>query len=155
MSVFKTKKPINILVCEDNLGDVYIITNYLKNSLTKYNLCHVANGEAAMNYLKRKGVYKGVSRPDLILLDLNLPKKPGFEVLEEIKTHPDFKIIPVVILTSSHSEEDIVKSYELYSSGFVTKPSDFDEFVNAIQKIEQFWLDLVQLPPKSKLSPNI
>ena len=152
MSIFKTQQSINILVCEDNLGDVYIIRNSLQNSLTKYNLDHVANGEAAMNYLNRTGAYESVSRPDLILLDLNLPKKPGFEVLREVKTHPDLKVIPVVILTSSKSEQDIVKSYELYSSGFVTKPSDFDEFVSAIHKIENFWLNLVQLP--SKLSPN-
>ncbi len=153
MSIFKTQQSINILVCEDNLGDVYIIRNSLQNSLTKYNLDHVANGEAAMNYLKRKGVYEGVSRPDLILLDLNLPKKPGFEILQEIKTHPDLKTIPVVILTSSKSDQDMVKSYELYSSGFVTKPSDFDEFVSAIRKIENYWLNLVQLPPK--LAPNL
>ena len=148
MSILKTQEPVNILVCEDNLGDVYIIRNSLASSLTNYKLDHVPNGEAAMNYLNRTGVYQSVSRPDLILLDLNLPKKHGFEILREIKTNPDLKIIPVVILTSSKSERDIVKSYELHSSGFVTKPSDFDEFVSAIHKIENFWLHLVQLPPK-------
>ncbi|MEM7553106.1 MAG: response regulator [Cyanobacteria bacterium P01_A01_bin.84] len=152
MSLRQTKQAIDILVCEDNLGDVYIITNSLQNSTTEYNLHHVNNGEAAIDYLQQKGDYQTVPRPDLVLLDLNLPKKHGFEVLQEIKTHPDLKTIPVVILTSSKSEQDVLKSYQLYGSCFVTKPFDFEEFVGAIQKIENFWLDLVQLPPK--LAPN-
>ncbi len=153
MSLRQTKQALDILMCEDNLGDVYIITNALQESKIAYNLHHVANGEAAMAYLQQEGDYQAVSRPDLVLLDLNLPKKPGFEVLEEIKSDPKLKAIPVIILTSSRAEQDILKSYQLYASCFVTKPFDFEEFASAIKKIENFWLDLVQLPPK-KLAPN-
>ena len=148
MSILQTKQSIDILICEDNLGDVYIINNVLKNSTSNYNLHHVNNGESAMDYLHKTGDYQEVSRPDLILLDLNLPKKHGFEVLQEIKTHPDLKTIPVIVLTSSKSDQDILKSYELFGSCFVTKPFDFEEFSNAMQDIEKFWLNLVQLPPK-------
>ncbi|MGB5632749.1 MAG: response regulator [Waterburya sp.] len=148
MSLLKTKQSIDILICEDNLGDVYIINNVLENSTSNYDLHHVTNGEAAMNYLQKTEDYRDVSRPDLILLDLNLPKKHGFEVLQEIKTHPDLKTIPVIVLTSSKSDQDILKSYELFGSCFVTKPFDFEEFSNAMQDIEKFWLNLVQLPPK-------
>lgn len=148
MSLRQTKQALDILVCEDNLGDVYIITNALEESQIKYNLHHVVNGEAAMAYLQQEGDYQAVSRPDLVLLDLNLPKKPGFEVLEEIKSDPKLKAIPVIILTSSRAEQDILKCYQLYASCFVTKPFDFEEFAGAIKKIENFWLNLVQLPPK-------
>ena len=148
MSLLQTKQSIDILICQDNLGDVYIINNVLKNSTSNYNLYHVNNGESAMNYLHKTGDYQDVSRPDLILLDLNLPNKHGFEVLQEIKTHPDLKTIPVIVLTSSKSEQDILKSYELFGSCFITKPFDFEEFSNAMQDIEKFWLNLVQLPPK-------
>lgn len=148
MSILQTKQSIDILICEDNLGDVYIINNVLKNSTSNYSLYHVNNGESAMNYLHKTGDYQDVFRPDLILLDLNLPKKNGFEVLQEIKTHPDLKTIPVIVLTSSKSEQDILKSYELFGSCFVTKPFNFEEFSNAMQDIEKFWLNLVQLPPK-------
>ncbi len=148
MSILQTKQSIDILICEDNLGDVYIINNVLKNSTSNYSLHHVNNGESAMNYLHKTIDYQGVARPDLILLDLNLPKKHGLEVLQEIKTHPDLKTIPVIVLTSSKSDQDILKSYELFGSCFVTKPFDFEEFSNAMQDIEKFWLNLVQLPPK-------
>ena len=148
MNILQTKQSIDILICEDNLGDVYIINNVLKDSTSNYNLHHVTNGESAMNYLHQTGDYQDVSRPDLILLDLNLPKKHGFEVLQEIKTHPDLKTIPVIVLTSSKSDQDILKSYELFGSCFVTKPFDFEEFSNAMKDIEKFWLNLVQLPPK-------
>jgi two-component system, chemotaxis family, response regulator Rcp1 len=152
MSLRQSNQAFDILVCEDNLGDVYIITNALQESKIAYNLHHVANGEAAMAYLQQKGDYQAVSRPDLVLLDLNLPKKPGFEVLEEIKSDPQLKAIPVIIFTSSKAEQDILKCYQLYASCFVTKPFDFEEFVGAIKKIENFWLNLVQLPPK--FAPN-
>jgi len=148
MSFLPTQQSIDILICEDNLGDVYIINNVLKNSTASYDLHHVNNGEAAMNYLQKLGDYHDASRPDLILLDLNLPKKHGFEVLQEIKTDPDLKTIPVIVLTSSKSDQDILKSYELFGSCFVTKPFGFEEFSNAMKNIEKFWLNLVQLPPK-------
>ena len=148
MSCSQTKQPINILVVEDNLGDVYIINNSLQNSDQKYSLHHVINGEEVIDYLEQTGKYEEVSRPDLILLDLNLPKKHGFEVLQEIKNHPQFKTIPVIVLTSSQSSQDVIKTYELYGSCFVTKPFDFDEFTEAMQKLENFWLNLVHLPPR-------
>ena len=152
MNSVQTKHSIDILLCEDNLGDVYIITDFLQNSDREYNLHHVTNSEAAIDYLEQLGKEQGSSRPDLILLDLNLPKKHGFEVLEEIKTNPQLKIIPVIILTSSSSEQDILKSYALYGSCFITKPFDFEEFTEVIKKIENFWFNLVRLPPK--LAPN-
>lgn len=148
MNSTKAQKTINILICEDNLGDVYIIKNFLQNSTASYDLHHVDDGESALNYLQKTKEDNNLSRPDLILLDLNLPKKHGFEVLQEIKTDPDFKTIPVIVLTSSKSRQDVLKSYELFGSCFVTKPFDFDEFSNAMQAIEKFWLNLVQLPPK-------
>lgn len=148
MSLLPTQQSIDILICEDNLGDVYIINNVLRNSSSNYEIHHVSDGEAAMEYLQNQGDYQEASRPDLILLDLNLPKKHGFEVLQEIKTHPELKTIPVIVLTSSKSDQDILKSYELFGSCFVTKPFDFEEFSNAMQDIEKFWLNLVKLPPK-------
>lgn len=148
MDLNTNQRLINILICEDNLGDVYIIKNALENSTSNYDLHHVDNGESALNYLQKIGEYQNASRPDLILLDLNLPKKHGFEVLQEIKTNPDFKTIPVIILTSSKSDQDILKSYELFGSCFVTKPFNFEDFSDAMQDIEKFWLNLVQLPPK-------
>ncbi len=149
MSLERIKNSIDILVCEDNLGDVYLITNSLQNSTLECRLHHVNNGEAAIDYLEQFDPYQNASRPDLILLDLNLPKKHGLEVLEEIKTNPKFKTIPVIILTSSQSEQDIWQSYELHGNCFVTKPFDVEEFTNTIKKIENFWLDSAQLPPKS------
>lgn len=148
MNSVQTKPSIEILLCEDNLGDVYLITNSLQNSDIEYNFHHVTNGEAAIDYLEQFDNYRGTSRPDLILLDLNLPKKHGFEVLREIKTNPKFKIIPVIILTSSKSEQDILRAYELYGNCFVTKPFDCEDFTEVIKKIEKFWLNLVQLPSK-------
>ncbi len=148
MTLNKTQQSIDILICEDNLGDVYIIKNTLTNSTSNYNFHHVDNGETALNYLQKTEEYKDAARPDLILLDLNLPKKHGLEVLQEIKTNPDLKTIPVIVLTSSKSQQDILKSYELFGSCFVTKPFDFEEFGNAMKDIEKFWLNLVQLPPK-------
>jgi two-component system, chemotaxis family, response regulator Rcp1 len=148
MSLSQSNQALDILLCEDNLGDVYIITNALQESQIKYNLNHVTNGEAAMAYLQQQEDYPTVSRPDLVLLDLNLPKKSGLEVLQEIKSDPKLKAIPVIILTSSKAEQDILKCYQHYASCFVTKPFDFEEFTSAIKKIENFWLELVQLPPK-------
>jgi two-component system, chemotaxis family, response regulator Rcp1 len=148
MSLSQSNQALDILLCEDNLGDVYIITNALQESQIKYNLNHVANGEAAMTYLQQQGDNLTVPRPDLVLLDLNLPKKTGLEVLQAIKSDPKLKAIPVIILTSSKAEQDILKCYQHYASCFVTKPFDFEEFASAIKKIENFWLDLVQLPPK-------
>jgi len=141
-----SNQTINILICEDNPGDVYIINSVLANSSSNYSLHHVSNGEAALDYLNKTREYRNSLRPDLILLDLNLPQRHGFEVLKEIKSSSSLKTIPVIVLTSSKSEQDVVKSYELYCSCFVTKPFDFEDFSNAMKDIEKFWLRLVQLP---------
>lgn len=138
--------PIEILLCEDNPGDVYLIRNSLKDGSISHNLHHVVDGEEAMKFLHQEGHYRHSSRPHLMILDLNLPKKHGFEVLAEIKGDPQLKALPVVILTSSQAERDITKSYQLYASCYVSKPFDFDEFTEAVKMLENFWLNLVQLP---------
>ena len=141
-------QPINILLAEDNPGDVYIISSILKESQVSYNFYHVVNGEEVVAFLHQEGEYANVVRPDLILLDLNLPLKHGFEVLEEIKSTSELKMIPVIILTSSSAERDILKSYNLFASCYVSKPVDFNQFVNALKSLEDFWLKFVQLPPQ-------
>ena len=143
-----SNQTINILICEDNPGDVYIINSVLAHSPANYNLDYVSNGEAALDYLYQKGEYQNGVRPDLILLDLNLPQIHGLEILQEIKTVSQFKTIPVIILTSSKSEQDVIKSYERYCSCFVTKPFGYKEFTQTMKDIEQFWLHLVQMPPR-------
>ncbi len=140
--------PIEILLVEDNPGDVDLTLEALENSKIR-NKVHVAgDGEEAMAFLRGIGKYAGSPRPDLILLDLNLPKKDGREVLTEIKTADDLKRIPVVILTSSQAEEDILRSYNLHCNCYITKPIDLQQFVHVVKTIEDFWLTIVRLPPK-------
>ena len=146
----ETHKPIDILLVEDNPGDARLAKESLKDSKIRNNLDIVGDGEEAMKYLNKEGKYSDVSRPDLILLDLNLPKKDGREVLKEIKEHEDFKRIPVVILTMSKSEEDILKSYNLHANCFITKPIDLDQFIKVVKSIEDFWLTIVKLPDEKK-----
>jgi chemotaxis family two-component system response regulator Rcp1 len=138
--------PIDILLVEDNPGDVRLTREALKDSKILNNLSHVADGEAAMAFLRRTGAYAAAPRPDLILLDLNLPKKDGREVLDEIKTDAGLKRIPVVILTVSSADEDILKTYNLHANCFITKPIDFDQFLKVVKSIEDFWLTIVKLP---------
>jgi len=139
-------KPKEILLVEDNPGDVYIVRSSLADSKLEHNFYHVRDGEEIMAYLRHEDGYKNVAFPDLILLDLNLPKKNGFEVLAEIKTNPKFKIIPVIILTSSNADKDIVRSYMLHANSYIVKPTNYFNFFQAIKKLEFFWLNLVQLP---------
>lgn len=139
--------PIEILLVEDNPGDARLAKEALKDSKLKNNLNHVADGVEALDYLKRKGKFKNSMRPDLILLDLNLPKKDGREVLADIKSDESLKRIPVVILTISKAEEDILKSYNLHANCFITKPIDLDQFIKVVKSIEDFWLTIVRLPP--------
>jgi chemotaxis family two-component system response regulator Rcp1 len=139
-------KPIDILLIEDNPGDVRLTQEAFKFGKVRNNLFVVNDGVEAMDFLYRRGEFLNVSRPDLILLDLNLPKKDGREVLEEIKADPDFKRIPVVILTTSKADEDILKSYDLHANCYVSKPVDLDEFMSIIRSIESFWLSVVKLP---------
>ncbi len=138
--------PVDILLVEDNPGDVQLTKEALAETKILANLYTAENGVEALKFLHKKGEYKNSPRPDIIILDLNLPLKDGREVLEEIKTDEDLKRIPVVILTSSKAEEDIVKSYNLHANCFITKPLDFDQFTQIVQSIEQFWFTIVKLP---------
>jgi len=138
--------PIDILLVEDNAGDVRLTKEVLKDSKVRNNLMVATNGEEALACLRKQGKYKGVVRPDLILLDLNLPIKDGREVLAQIKDDPDLKRIPVVILTTSKAEEDILKTYNLHANCYVTKLVDLEQFVTVVKSLEDFWLAIVRLP---------
>jgi CheY-like chemotaxis protein len=141
-------KSVVVLLVEDNEGDVGLIEEVFEE--TKFRNClHVAtDGEEAMLFLHGKGKFSGSPHPDIILLDLNLPKKNGREVLKEIKDDDLLKNIPVVILTTSQSEKDILRAYELHANAYVTKPLDFDQFMNIVKSIANFWLEIVKLPVK-------
>ncbi len=137
---------VEILLVEDNPGDADLARETLTTSKMKNNLHVVSDGEKAMEFLRKQGPYASAPRPDIILLDLNLPRKDGREVLAEIKQDEDLKRIPVVILTSSSAEEDILKSYNLHANCYVTKPLDFAQFTKVVHSIEDFWLTIVKLP---------
>ena len=139
-------QPVEILLVEDNIGDARLAKEALKESKIKNDLQIVGDGIDAMDFLHRKGKFTNAPRPDLILLDLNLPKKDGREVLAEIKNDPDLKRIPVVILTISKAEEDILKTYNLHANCYITKPLDLDQFMKVVKSIEDFWLTIVKLP---------
>lgn len=141
-------RPIEILMVEDNPGDVRLTIEALKEGKVRNHLFTVEDGEQAMKYLRREDPYQEASRPDLVLLDLNLPKKNGREVLAEIKDDPELKRIPVVILTVSEAEQDILKSYNLHANCYITKPVNLDRFIEVVKSIEDFWLSVVMLPPK-------
>lgn len=142
------KGSMDILLVEDNPGDVELVREALITNNIKNELHVVSDGVKAISYLKRLTGYADAGRPDLILLDLNLPKKNGLEVLKEIKTDPDLQTIPVIVLTGSKSEVDILKSYQLHANCFITKPVDYAEFLNAIKSIGDFWCGIVKLPAK-------
>jgi len=141
-------RPIEILMVEDNPGDVRLAMEALKEGKVRNHMHTVGDGEEALVFLRRQGQYAQVPRPDLILLDLNLPKKTGQEVLAEIKEDPDLRRIPVVILTVSQAEADILKTYNLHANCYITKPVDLDRFIEVVKSIEDFWLTVVMLPPK-------
>jgi chemotaxis family two-component system response regulator Rcp1 len=147
MSAEPYGKPVEILLVEDNRGDADLAREALENSKVRNTLYLVGDGEAAMEFLRRRGKYANVPRPDLILLDLNLPRKDGREVLAEIKADDDLKRIPVVILTTSKDEEDILRSYNLHANCYITKPIDLNQFIAVVRAIEDFWLTIVKLPP--------
>lgn len=142
----KSGKAIEILLVEDSIGDIELITEALQDSKVKNNLHVVTDGVQAMEYLRKEGAYKKAGRPDLIFLDLNMPKKDGREVLKEIKTDEKLRQIPVVIMTTSQDEQDITKSYDLQANCYVTKPVDFEQFIKVVRSIENFWFTVVQLP---------
>jgi len=140
-------KPIEILLVEDNPGDVDLARDALEHGKVNNNLHVVTDGEAAIDFLRHEGSFASSPRPDLILLDLNLPKKDGREVLAEIKVDPGLKRIPVVVLTTSRDEEDVLKSYNLHANCYLAKPIRLDQFFNMVRSIENFWLSIVVLPP--------
>ncbi len=144
-------RPIDILLVEDDPGDVRLTQEILKESKVRNNLMVVDNGEEALACLRQQGKYRDAVRPDLILLDLNLPKKDGREVLAQIKEAPDLKRIPVVVLTTSEAEEDVLQAYNLHANCYVTKPVGLEQFVTVVKSIEDFWLAVVKLPPDGKI----
>jgi chemotaxis family two-component system response regulator Rcp1 len=139
--------PIEILLVEDNPGDVRLTVEALKDAKVHNNLHVAEDGVEAMVFLRREGKYADAPRPDLILLDLNLPKKDGREVLAEIKGDPDLRRIPVVILTISQDEEDILRSYNLHANCYITKPVNLSQFLKVVKSVEEFWFTIVKLPP--------
>ena len=150
MNMKEFGKPIEILLVEDNPGDVRLMLEALKEDKVLNRVSVVPDGVEAMVFLRQEGKYADAPRPDLILLDLNLPLKDGRQVLAEIKTDADLKRIPVVVLTVSQAEEDIFKSYNLYANCYITKPVGLDDFISVVKAIENFWLTIVKLPPDSK-----
>jgi chemotaxis family two-component system response regulator Rcp1 len=138
--------PIEVLLVEDSLGDIRLTREAFKDAKVHINLHIATDGTKAMAFLMREGEHANVPRPDLILLDLNLPKKDGREVLKEIKESPKLKSIPVVILTTSASDADILRSYMLHANCYITKPVDLDGFIDVVKSIDNFWLSVVKLP---------
>ncbi len=145
-----TTRMIEILLVEDSPGDVELTIEALAEAKVRNHLSVVTNGEAALNFLGRKGEYEGAPRPDLILLDLNLPRKDGREVLKELKTEPALATIPVVILTTSRDDADILRAYELHANCYITKPVRLQEFLDVVRAIDTFWLEIVALPSRER-----
>ena len=141
-----TLTPIEILLVEDNPGDARLAKEALKDSKLLNNIHHVVDGEQAIQFLRKEGDYQDAVRPDIVLLDLNLPRKDGREVLADIKNDPELQTIPVVVLTTSEAEQDIVQSYKLHANCYITTPVDLDKFLQIIDSMQDFWLSIVRLP---------
>jgi CheY-like chemotaxis protein len=148
MSTDRPRRKVEILLVEDNPGDVKLTQKAFENAALRNDLNVVTDGQEALDYLYQRGEYADAPRPDLVLLDLNLPRKNGDEVLEEIKDDDELRRIPVVILTSSEAEEDIVETYDLHANAYLTKPVSFDGFKDIVTQIEGFWFEVVRFPPK-------
>jgi CheY-like chemotaxis protein len=142
---------VDILLLEDEPADAYLVKMALKEGKVSVNLHHVLDGREGMDFLQKKDKYKDAPRPDLIFLDLNMPRMNGYEFLKVIKSNPMFSDIPVVVLTTSDVENDVVRTYELGVAGFVTKPVDMVQFTSAIHQIEDYWFTLARLPKGLKL----
>ncbi len=143
-----TGKSIDILLVEDNPGDARLAMEAMKDSKIRNTVYVVGDGVEAMEFLHNDGKFEKTPKPDLFLLDLNLPRKSGREVLAEVKSDPNLKRIPVVVLTVSRDEEDILKAYNLHANCYISKPLDFNQFIKITRSIEDFWLSIVKLPPK-------
>jgi chemotaxis family two-component system response regulator Rcp1 len=141
-------KVVEILMVKDNASDVRLAEETLKDSKVHNNLYHVKDGVEAMQFLHHQGEYADAPHPDLILLDLNLPRKDGREVLAEIKEDPRLRLIPVVVMTSSEAERDLVRTYGLHANAYIVKPVDLNGFADVVQGVRDFWLSIVRLPPK-------
>jgi CheY-like chemotaxis protein len=141
--------PIEVLLVEDDPGDVLMTREAFDEHKVRNHLNVVSDGADALAYVRREGAFADAVRPDLILLDLNLPKRDGREVLRELKTDPDLREIPIVVLTTSSAESDVLASYQLYANAYVTKPVDFERFISAVKQIEDFFISLVKLPRRA------
>jgi len=141
-----TTDMIEVLLVEDDPGDVLMTEEAFAEYKVANRLTVVADGESAMSYLRKEGEYADAPTPDLVLLDLNLPRMDGREVLAELKEHPELRRIPVVVLTTSEAEEDILRSYNLHANAYVTKPVDFERFISVVRKIDEFFVSVVRLP---------
>jgi CheY-like chemotaxis protein len=146
MSPLQNPEPIEILLVEDNPGDARLAQEALKESKVYSRLRHVKDGVEAMKYLRGQAGYAGVPPPDLILLDLNLPRMDGREVLAEIKKDPVLRMVPVVVMTTSEAEKDLIKTYDLHANAYIVKPIDLDQFIEVVHAIENFWFTVVKLP---------
>ncbi len=144
--------PIEILLVEDNVADVRLTMEALKEAKVYNRLSVVDDGVKAMEFLRRTGPYADAPFPDLILLDLNLPRKDGREVLAEVKADPELRRIPVVVLTTSQAQEDVLRAYDLHANCYISKPVGFEQFVTVVQALEDFWLTIVKLPPNGHLT---
>ncbi|WP_275882483.1 response regulator [Halorhabdus sp. BNX81] len=144
----ETGQPVEILLAEDNPGDAKLTQKAFEEGNILNNLHVVEDGAEAMDFLNQRGEYAEKTRPDLVLLDLNMPKKDGWDVLEEINDDPELRRIPVIVLTSSEAESDIVKSYDLQANAYLSKPVDYSGFMDVVRSLEEFWLSVVKMPPK-------
>lgn len=148
-SVAEQGVPIEVLLVEDDPGDVLMTREAFEEHKVRNRLNVVSDGADALAYVRREGEFADAVRPDLILLDLNLPKRDGREVLKELKTDPDLREIPIVVLTTSSAESDVLASYQLYANAYVTKPVDFERFISAVKQIDDFFVSLVKLPRRA------
>ncbi len=148
MNISSTK-PIEILLVEDSPSDAALTVQALEGGKIANNLTRVVDGVEALAYLRKQGHYAKASRPDLIMLDLNLPRKDGRDVLRELKSYPSLKLIPIIVLTTSRADKDILQSYELNANCYITKPVDFQQFIDVVKSIENFWLTVVTLPKQA------
>jgi CheY-like chemotaxis protein len=142
--------PIEILLVEDNAGDIRLTLEAFQEAKLPSHVSVVRDGEEALAFLRKQGPYAGAPRPEFILLDLNMPRKDGREVLREVKTDPDLKTIPIIVLTTSVAPADVAKSYDLHANCYIQKPADYDDFLELIRQLDSLWFSIVEVPPVTK-----